>query len=54
MERTTISEHKYISYRKLLIFGDRKVGKTSFIKGINNNFEVDYKPSSSCRILFFY
>lgn len=38
---------KYHSYNKILIFGDKSVGKSTFVKRIGNiDFESAYVPSN--------
>ena len=44
---------KFESLKKIIIFGNKKVGKTSLISKIKNKrFDENYKPSES-KINFF-
>ena len=47
-----MNNYEFISYKKILIFGIKNVGKSCLItKMERNKFEEEYKPSEKSKIL---
>jgi GTPase SAR1 family protein len=48
MESYINSPDKYYNFQKILIFGDKQVGKSAFVKRISkSDYESAYVPSQS-------
>ena len=46
-----MNNYEFISYKKILIFGIKNVGKSCLItKMERNKFEEEYKPTKKCNI----
>ena len=54
MEKNNINFDRYFNFKKILIFGDNHVGKSTFINRINSKeFVSEYTKSNGNLILYF-